>query len=260
MKFQQIRSATTIITYGGKRFLTDPWLSDKGAMPPVPSPYNNLPNPLVELPVSIDKIIDVDAVIVTHMHHFDHFDEVAHKVLPKNMPIFTQSESESNDMRKLGFTDVTALTENGTEFDGITLIKTPAAHGIGETAELNYADFGMPGDAMGVVLKDSSEKTLYIAGDTVWFDGVEETIAKYKPEMIVLNAAHASFPDNTPILMGAEDLYLVVKAAPDATIIASHMDSVNHARLSRKELKEYIIEKGIEAKVIIPDDGETLTF
>ena len=43
MKFQQIRSATAIITYGGVRFLIDPWLSAKDAYPPIPgSPHPEL--------------------------------------------------------------------------------------------------------------------------------------------------------------------------------------------------------------------------
>ena len=37
--------------------------------PPIPSPYNNSPNPLVELPLPVEEIVSVDAVIVTHMHH-----------------------------------------------------------------------------------------------------------------------------------------------------------------------------------------------
>ena len=36
MKFHQIRSATSIVHFGGKRFLIDPMLADKGAYPEVP--------------------------------------------------------------------------------------------------------------------------------------------------------------------------------------------------------------------------------
>ena len=36
MKFQQIRSATSIVTFGGKRFLIDPMLAQQGAYPEVP--------------------------------------------------------------------------------------------------------------------------------------------------------------------------------------------------------------------------------
>lgn len=51
------------------------------------------------------------------------------------------------------------------------------------------------------------KKTLYISGDTVWYEGVKDAIAKHQPEVIVLNAALAAFPDETPILMGTDGLY-----------------------------------------------------
>ena len=40
MKFQQIRSATAIVTFGGIRFLIDPWLAPKDACPPIPGSAN----------------------------------------------------------------------------------------------------------------------------------------------------------------------------------------------------------------------------
>ena len=77
MKFQQIRSATAIVTYGGVRFLIDPWLAPKDACPPIPgSPHPELRCPIHELPMPLEKIIEFDAVIATHLH-FDHFDETA---------------------------------------------------------------------------------------------------------------------------------------------------------------------------------------
>ena len=33
MKLHQIRNATLIVTYGGKRFLVDPYLAEKDAYP-----------------------------------------------------------------------------------------------------------------------------------------------------------------------------------------------------------------------------------
>jgi len=260
MKFQQIRGATAIITYGGKTFLIDPFFADKGSLPPIPSPYNNSPNPLVELPLPVEEIVSVDAVIVTHMHHFDHFDETAQKAIPKGKHIFTQSEGEADDMRKLGFKNVTALTDDGVLFDGITLFRTDAAHGQGEASDRNYKAIGLPADASGVVFKHPNEKTLYIAGDTVWYEGVKEAIDKFQPDFIVLNAALAAFADETPILMGTDGLNEVAKAAPSTTIIASHLDTVNHARIGRKEMHQFVTKNMLTERVHIPKDGEVISF
>lgn len=260
MQFQQIRGATSIITYGRKKFLLDPFLAPKGACPPIPSPYNNFSNPLVELPLSISEIIAVDAVIVTHMHHFDHFDDHAAKALPKTMPMFVQSEKEAEDMKKLGFTNVTALADAGVTFDDVTLCRTEALHGDGVTAAYYYQKFGLPSEACGVVFRAAGEKVFYAAGDTLWYDGVRRAIEKYKPEVIALNAANAQMYDGTPILMGVEGVKEVAQAAPDAILIATHMDAVNHARVSREDLRKFAGGTELEQRLCIPDDGEILTL
>ena len=60
--------------------------------------------------------------------------------------------------------------------------------------------------------------------------------------------------------MGKEDVYEVHKVAPNAKIIASHMEAINNFTLSREELKNFVNEKGIYSNVFIPDDGEDYTF
>ena len=260
MLFQQIRGATSIITFGGGRFLVDPFLARKGTLPAVPSPWNNSPNPLVELPLPVEDIVAVDAVIVTHMHHFDHFDRAACEALDKALPVFTRNEAEAEDMRTSGFRHVEALTAEGADFRGVTLQKTEALHGKGEAAARNYAQFGLPSEACGVLFSAEGEKRLYIAGDTVWFQGVADVLEKFRPEVVALNAAWAQFYDGTPILMGPEELARVAASAPQAMLIATHMDAVNHARLDRAQLRRFVRERGLEGRFLIHEDGEILNL
>lgn len=260
MQFQQIRGATSIIRFGGKKFLIDPFLAPKGAYPPVPSPYNAFSNPLVELPLPVSDIIAVDAVIVTHMHHFDHFDDHAAKALPKTMPMFVQSSKEADDMRNLGFTDVTPLSDKGVKFGEVTLYRTEALHGDGVTAAYYYQKYGLPSEACGVIFQAPDEKVFYAAGDTLWYDGVRQTIERFRPEVIALNAANAQMYDGTPILMGVDGVREAALAAPEAMLIATHMDAVNHARVSRADLRHFADAEGLSSRLVIPEDGEVLTF
>ncbi|MBQ6351961.1 MAG: MBL fold metallo-hydrolase [Lentisphaeria bacterium] len=102
MQFQQIRSATAIVTFGGSRFLIDPWLAPKDACPPIPGAADpKLRCPVYELPLPIPEILKVDAVIATHLH-FDHFDETAIKVIPKTLTIFAQDEMDAVSLRQNG--------------------------------------------------------------------------------------------------------------------------------------------------------------
>ncbi|MCY1537143.1 hypothetical protein D9M68_726290 [compost metagenome] len=56
--------------------------------------------------------------------------------------------------------------------------------------------------------------------------------------------------------MGKQDAYEVYKAAPKATLIATHMGSLNHAVLARHELREFSAEKGMTDRLLVPEDGE----
>ncbi|MCY1249133.1 hypothetical protein D9M72_626390 [compost metagenome] len=60
--------------------------------------------------------------------------------------------------------------------------------------------------------------------------------------------------------MGKQDVYEVYKAAPKATLIATHMESVNHAVLTRKEFREFSAEKGMTDRLLVPEDGETYSL
>ncbi len=252
MKIHQIRNATLIVEYAGKKFLIDPMLAEKGAYPPFPnSPRQDQHNPLVGLPASIENIINVDAVIVTHLH-LDHWDDTAKEALPKDMKLFAQNEKDASEIKNAGFQNVEVLKED-TVFEGIQLMKTKGEHGRGEILK-------MAGQVCGVVFKHQTEKTLYIAGDTVWYGGVQEVINTHKPEVIIVNAGDNQFLEGGSLVMGKDDVYEVYKAAPHAKIVAVHMEAVNHWTLSREELKSFIREKGITSTAFVPEDGESYSF
>lgn len=259
MNFQQIRNATITITYAGKKFLIDPWLQEKGAFPPF-SAESQEPNPTVPLPMSIDEIIkDVDAVIVTHIHP-DHFDEIAADVIAKDTKIFAQNEEEGETFKDFGFKDVEVLKECGTLFDGIKLTKTNCLHAPDEVVIALCKQFNVSINACGVIFSNVNEKTVYLAGDTVWYDAVRKTINTHKPDIIIVNACCAQLVEGGRLIMNEDDVYEVYKAAPQAKIIASHMEAVNHARVTRRALQRFADEQGMSSNLLIPADGEQYTF
>jgi L-ascorbate metabolism protein UlaG (beta-lactamase superfamily) len=257
MKFTQIRNATIMVEFAGKKFLVDPMLAEQGGWPGFEGTVNShTPNPTVALPVSLRELLDVDAVIVTHTH-LDHWDDAAKQLVPKDRLLFAQNRKDAQEIQAAGFRNVRVLEESN-EFDGITMLKTPGQHGRGKVLEGPIGE--LLGKVCGVVFKHPSEKTLYIAGDTVWYQGVDESLKKYDPDVVVLNSGDAKVLPDESIIMSKQDVYEVYKAAPRATIIASHMEAVNHATLSRKELREFLGEKGMTQRVLIPADGESYSL
>ena len=96
MKITQVRNATIIVEYNNTKFLIDPWLMPKDYMPGFDTAINSeIRQPRVELPFEIEKIVDVDAVIITHIHP-DHWDEFAESALDKNIKVFVQSSVDKD--------------------------------------------------------------------------------------------------------------------------------------------------------------------
>lgn len=252
----QVRNATLCVDYGGVRFLVDPVLADKDAYPGFEGTANSQRrNPLVPLPMPLASIIDVDAVIVTHLHP-DHWDEAAKAKLNKSLPIFAQNAEDAAQLRSTGFSDVRLLNEN-TEFQGVRLYRTDGRHGTDAALK------ALPqilGPVSGFVMRHPAHKTLYVAGDTIWNIEVERAIARHSPDVIVLNAGMATVIGLDPIIMGPADVLAVHRAAPDAMLIASHMEAFNHCILSRADLRAFSKRDGYEHRLFIPADGETLAI
>lgn len=59
--------------------------------------------------------------------------------------------------------------------------------------------------------------------------------------------------------MGKDDVLRAYRGAPNATIVAVHMDAINHMTLSREQLG-FVQQNGIEDRVRVPADGEILKF
>ncbi len=260
VQLQQIRNATVKITYANTTFLIDPMLAKKGTYPGFEGTYRStLRNPLVELPISEKEVIaGVDAVIITHTH-LDHWDEAAQKLLPKDIPLYAQNQADATMIREQGFTNVRILSDK-TEFGGVTLSKTGGQHGTDKMYAVPEVAKAL-GPAMGVVFQAPGHKTMYLVGDTIWRNEVDQALAQYDPQVIVINAGYAMMSDfEDSIIMGKEDVLRASRAAPNATIVATHMDAINHMAQTRKELREYVQEKGIQERVQIPEDGATVQF
>ena len=178
MVVRQIRNATLFIDYAGLKFLIDPVFAQKATYPPFPSLLRAEEyNPLVDLPVPIEEICHPDAVIITHLHR-DHFDKEAALHLEKKIPVFVQNTEDQETLIKYGFQDVRILDKH-TDFHDVILTKTKGQHGY-----VGKEDLERLGNVCGVVFRSVSEKTIYLAGDTIWNQDVSDAIESYKPSVI----------------------------------------------------------------------------
>ena len=250
MKLQLIRNATMKITYAGRTILTDPMLSPKYA---VRSFAGVSKNPTVELPFSLEDIVSgVEGVVVTHCHP-DHFDEAASAAVPKGIPVFCQP---GDDLRFAdeGFRSVISII-NSTTWQGITITRTEGRHGRGKVLE-------RMGNVSGFVFQADGEPTVYWAGDSIWCEPVENGIKTYKPDVVITHSGGAKLPDfDHPIIMDAAQTLATLDASGKATVVAVHMEALDHCGVSRSALRRLADEKGISpSSLLIPGDGEIVSF
>jgi len=230
-----VRNATLLLELAGKRVLVDPMLDDEGARPPIEGTRNPVPNPTAPLPMPAEEVVaGLDAVIVTHRHR-DHLDGTAEELLPRDVPVFCQPEDE-DALRELGV-DARAVDDE-VDWGGLRIVRTPGRHGTGPIAD---ALAPVSGFVLG---------GLYIAGDTVWYEGVEATIERHQPRVAVVNAGGAEFAEGGLIIMGIDDVREVVARVP--TVVAVHLEALNHCYLTRAALRAALPD------VLVPADGETL--
>src|SRR5687767_9801257 len=93
------------------------------------------------------------------------------------------------------------------------------------------------------------------AGDTVLYDAVEDVLDAHRPDVVVVNASGARFTGGEPIVMDADDVVATARRAPDARIVAVHLDAINHCLQTRADLHQRLHEEHLTDRVTVPEDG-----
>jgi L-ascorbate metabolism protein UlaG (beta-lactamase superfamily) len=226
-------------------------LSEQGAMPPIDDSGDDRRNPLVELPMPVaDLLQGVNAVLITHTHR-DHWDSAAADLIPKHTRILCQPE-DAEKFHESGYDDVRPI-HSAAVLGHVSIYRTGAQHGSGELAK-------KMAPVSGYFLNSRAGESLYIAGDSVWCTAVKDVLQRYRPAVTVLNTGAAQFTSGDPITMTAKDVVQVVRQATYTKVVAVHMESINHCRMTRKDLARELADRNIGEQVIIPADGESLRF
>lgn len=127
-----------------------------------------------------------------------------------------QNEEDAAVLEKSGFSRITVLPLTGLKVGNVKITRITAQHGTYKNC----------GEAMGVMFSAETEKTFYLAGDTVWYYGVQKAINEFKPEVIALNCCAAETKENGRLIMSAEDVWNVSLTAPEANILLCAIFSV----------------------------------
>lgn len=244
---QMVRHATTVLQIEGVRLLSDPMLGARESIPPIPLTMRQVANPLVELPVPVDELLQVDAVLVSH-NHVDHFDDAARSLLSKSTPLLCQPYDVAA-LESAGFEKVVPV--NGeTRVGSISITRVDGRHGRGFIQALM-------GPVSGFMVEHDSVGTVYMAGDSVVDEVFIDNIRRFDPAVVVVNGGAAYQTIGSSLTMTTDDVLRTCRLVAPGRVIAIHMDAFSHCRMSRSLLRTCVRECCDDScNIVIPEDGE----
>ncbi|EME39278.1 hypothetical protein DOTSEDRAFT_47855 [Dothistroma septosporum NZE10] len=290
-----IGTATTLIQWEGLRILTDPNFLHAGDYvhlgPGVTG--TRVTNPAVDL----HALPHIDAVLLSH-YHADHFDALVEKSLRRDLPIITTShakehladkkpgEEKFTQVHELAtfenaFLDIKSSDHVGT--DRIPAIKVTAMPGkhyppgaLNVANELLQAvpptngwmlELGSKPATSTVSSDFRSGYRIYISGDTLLVDDLEEIPKRYAGQEIDLMLIHlggTTIPSkNVPLLMVTMDAKQGVKfmqlVKPDVTIPV-HYDDYDVFLSPLDDFRKAVTAAGFDDRVVYLDRAEEYRF
>jgi L-ascorbate metabolism protein UlaG (beta-lactamase superfamily) len=250
MRIHHLRSATFILHVGDHRLLVDPMLSDEGSL----MSYRFLGgerrrNPLVPLPPSAEQALsEVTGCVITHCQrkHLDHLDGPGMRFLRDHRTPVWAHHRDVAWLRRRGLA-AEQLVDGSL---GARVEAVPTSHGRGLVGWLM-------GPGTGWFLAFPGEPGLYITGDTVLTETVAAAIRRLEPQIIVAPAGSANLGFGGDILFSFADLLRLAEMAP-SEVVFNHLEALDHCPTTRLELRSRLAEAGLEGRMHVPEDGETI--
>ena len=173
-----IGGPTVLIDVAGMRLLTDPTFDDAGSTYVRGSTLHKLTGPA--LPAS--ALGRIDAVLLSHHQHADNLDTAGEAVLKKATRVVTTVEgAAASGGNAFGLAPWQSAEMEGPHSRTLRITATPARHGPPERASLAVTGFLL--DVFGGI---------YVSGDTVLYEGVQEVVKRLHPHIAVLHLGAAA--------------------------------------------------------------------
>lgn len=251
LKLTLIGGPTVLIEYDGLRLLTDPTFDPPGEYqgPHSPVKHRKLSGPAVP----VEEIGTLDAVLLSHDHHFDNLDNSGRTLLPSVGTTYTTSAgAERLGGDAIGMAPFETRPFEGRNGRRLFVTATPARHGpVGIDA----------GDVIGFALGVSEPgDLLYVTGDTLWFEGTAEVARRFSPKVVVMFTGAAEPRGRFHMTMGSEDALEVAHAFPDAKLVSVHNEGWGHLRESQEQLAAVFAGFRIGDRLTPLNKGETVDF
>ncbi len=253
-KFTYLVGATYLIEVGSFRFLSDPGFDPDGTEKSE-GPGHDLKKNMAP-PLPVEEVGRIDAVFVSHAHHYDNLDNTGKAWLPKWGKILTHPDAakilEGNvDATGCGTWESTKLTNELGEEVRVTMM--PAVHTNNEDIR------GAVGETTGFLLEWDGQENggLLVTGDSVWIDDFEEIEKRYKVGTGILHMGAANVPavgDNRLTMNGQEGARLT-ETLNLKSAFPAHFEGWMHYKEGREKMGEAFDKAGMADRLNLLDPG-----
>ena len=236
-----IGGPTALLDVAGLRLLTDPTFDPASTDYPTPA-YTLHKTQAPAIPIT--QVGRVDAVLLSHDHHFDNLDLSGRALLSRVGAVYTTAvgaerlglEAPAIEATGLIAWDEVALSPS------VRLIATPGRHG---------PEGGDRGPVIGFVLTVTAGPTIYVSGDTVWYEGVQAVGERYRIDVAFLNlgAAKVAAAGPAPLTFTAAEAVQLAHSWPRTTVVPLHFEGWAHFSEGAAEVRQAFMGAGLSPRL-----------
>ena len=246
-----IGGPTALLEWRSLRLLTDPTFDPAGT--PYPTAAYTLrktQNPAVPA----EAVLPLDAVLLSHDHHSDNLDHAGRALLSRASMVLTTAAGAA----RLGGTarglDPWAHVDLRAPDGGVLRVTgTPARHGPAPM------DRG-PVTGFALAFLDTPSEVVYISGDTVWYEGVQEVSERFpvRTALLFLGAAKVRAVGEWNLTFTAAEAVAAAQALSEAEIIPLHFEGWEHFSESRSDVERAFRQAGLSRRLRWPRPGQAM--
>ena len=130
----------------------------------------------------------------------------------------------------------------------LRITATPARHGPVGVEPLS-------GDVTGFIVSPPGGDAIYVSGDTVWYEGVEEVSRRFNVRVAIVFTGAAEPRGPFQMTMDSNDAISVAHAFPGATVVAVHNHGWAHYTESQADLASAFAALGIGERLALLEPG-----
>ena len=244
--FTQVDTACMVININGFVIVTDPAFDAAGTVYEGPRTLYKTGSPKLQ-PQDIGP---VDLVLLSHDQHKDNLDNTGRAFIRS----VKQVVSTPGAVERLAQGNVTGLNEWETvhiatdKVPGLRITATPCQHAP------THEQTKISGHVIGFMIEWEGQQngTLYVSGDTVYFDGIEEIAKRFKVHTAVLHVGKAGFPaiNYMPLTFTTEMAIQTVRLMNVVKFIPTHFQGWTHFNEQPEYLYDQVTHSDIKEKLV----------